>query len=176
MPQCPGGISWSSFQINNNGMRLTLEIMDAAGVLRHVAVPELVSPPPPGFGPHSAPQHVYTYGSVELQSVDLMAGDPELARAIEAMNDSYLEENEAILARETLSEGRIDSHKWQTNDGWLVTDAECRAIASSLRAAFEILIPRFASTLGTAAEARRWLEQWIVFHELGAEHGGYRVY
>ncbi len=145
-------------------MRLTLELMDAAGLVSWRNPPPVVCPP--GFD--------------MTPSISDRAEGPEVVRrrALAALAAVYLDENDAVLRQETLSgDGQVASYKWQTNLGWVVTPAECEAVARCLRRRLEELVPNAAASeyFESEEEGRRWLEGWIAFHELAVEHDGYRV-
>ncbi len=84
----------------------------------------------------------------------------------------------AALGIDTVKDGQVASYKWESNDGWLVTPAECLTIAAAVRKhADEIAADYFTDIDGmSAADGRDWLNAWIGFHELAATHGGYRVH
>ena len=150
-------------RMDPTGMRLTLQLMDAVGLVDWRNPPHVVCPP----------------GFEHTPSLSDRDESPEAvrARALAAFADEYLDRNDALLRTETLSEdGRVASYKWQTNLGFVVTPAECEAVASRLRRQLAELLPRVAGEhFESKEEGRRWMEDWIAFHELGVAHGGYRV-
>jgi len=175
----------SLYRLNDNGMRLTLEAMDAAGCLQWLDAPDLVSPPPPGLAPaglEPSLDGIFVLGGQELRPVEpaetaRVEDDDPRTREMAAMREKYFEMNDFILACDTVRDGRVASYKWQTNDGWLVTPGECRAIASALRRSLDDVVGRlFPTRFQSVQNGHRWLERWTTFHDLAAEHGGYRVY
>jgi hypothetical protein len=87
-------------------------------------------------------------------------------------------ERAQVTDRETIVDGRVASYKWESNDGWLVTPAECRIIAERVRKSADMIAREFFTDIDgmTEEQGRAWVTGWIRFHELAAEHGGYRVY
>ena len=93
---------------------------------------------------------------------------------------------------------KVPAYKFESNEGWLVTPAECRRLAAALRAAIDsrgdALFPtgvvtdsvteELAASMGldpkdsfqpSLDEARESANAWIDYNERAAEHGGYRV-
>lgn len=99
------------------------------------------------------------------------------ARVIEA-GDRYRAAVQEICDRETLEDGQVASYKWSSNDGWLVTPAECRAIAVALRRSIDMIAEDYFPDIEglTEQDGQKWVRNWMRFHEIAAEHGGYRVY
>jgi hypothetical protein len=66
----------------------------------------------------------------------------------------------------------IPSHKFGSNDGWLVTEDECKAAATVNALADP---PTFMDEDGETKPVEWWPE-WIAFLERAATHGGFRVH
>jgi hypothetical protein len=93
---------------------------------------------------------------------------------------------------------KVPGYKFESNEGWLVTPAECRSLAAGLRAALEgrgdalfptgivtdAVIEELTASLHLEGqegfqpsidEARESALAWIDYNERAAAHGGYRV-
>jgi hypothetical protein len=70
----------------------------------------------------------------------------------------------------------VGEYKWSSNDGWLVTPAECTIVADGMTASVDSIVYVAAGDFGsTVGNVRHWVEDWAEFNRVAASHGGYRV-
>ncbi|HAU5010176.1 hypothetical protein PPO22_16130 [Proteus mirabilis] len=92
-----------------------------------------------------------------------------------------MQEEEALLAKESEKEGCIPIYKFATNDGWIVTPKECEIIASALTAKLLEDNHVFVEQVAKMSHiAYRSLEIALIdfgkFNQFAKKYGGYRVY
>jgi hypothetical protein len=88
-------------------------------------------------------------------------------------NEATEEEYEAYLNQQSEQTGMVLGKKFCSNDGWLITTAECNIIAGML----DLFVTKTTWNLDDEEEKdiRDWLKGWIDFNRRAAKHGGYRV-
>lgn len=157
------------YRFNSWGMRMTL------GVLEWANATYWAKPPiRPGFPPAGFTEERIAGAICVLRGEEPSASPPteaELAAARE-----YLRAHEEAVSGSSLVDGRIGVYKFESNEGWLVTPAECLALASRLREHAEVIARDMFTDAGlTAEEGLRWVLGFARYNEIAAEHGGYRV-
>lgn len=108
---------------------------------------------------------------------------------------TYEQQVAAIVERPGSTAGKVPAYKFESQDSWLVSPDESRALAAALQRALDrrgdALFPdeepknRITEQLErdddepmqlpAAEEAREWVAAWIAFNEEAAGKGGYRV-
>ena len=78
--------------------------------------------------------------------------------------------------------GKALAYKFATNDGWLITPGECRAIATGLAGALARRRRKLIRGLAargydrTEESVARLLEPWAQYNRFAADQGGYRIW
>jgi hypothetical protein len=170
-PDSPG-----YFRYAVRAMNLVVGAMEWAGAIYHAERPRFPPFPPPGFADAERAAAVLDRLALGVDDGPEAFDPPATAEELESAG-RYRAACEALVTRETLQDDAVAAYKWRSNEGWLVTPAECRAVARRVRAHTEVIARDYFTDAGMSAEqGRAWLEGWAGFHELAAEHGGYRVY
>lgn len=158
------------YRFNGWGMRMTLGVLEWAAASRYAKPPERPAFPPAGF-------------TVEAMEAAILAlrnpppPDPPPTEAELAAAREYLRAHEQAVSGSSLLDGRIATYKFESNEGWLVTPAECLELAKKLRAHAEVIARDFFTDAGlTEDDGRRWVLGFARYNEIAAEHGGYRVH
>ncbi|WP_328902325.1 hypothetical protein OHR86_22560 [Streptomyces sp. NBC_00441] len=137
----------SYFRLNIWGMSVCAQWMDRLGMLTGEAAPEW-----PELG---------AYGLDDWPDGD----DNDLSDA----DRKYLAAQAAVLAHEPQPVTGIPAHKFGSNDGWLVTPAQCAAALAMWEKA-----P--AEHRKAVETEREWWPSWIAFLAHSQERGGFRVH
>jgi hypothetical protein len=90
----------------------------------------------------------------------------------------YLSKRDAHRSIRSDDPARVPRIKFASNDYWTLAPDECRLIAAGLGHA---LVTDGAGLWEHQADLKEpemtaWIQQWIRFNEIAAEHGGYRVF
>jgi len=148
----------SYFRLNVWGMSACVELMEKIGMVTgqdHPAWPELAA-----YGLDAYPDDPEHYEGDERAEAEAKITDQGRA---------YLAAAEAVIAYEPEPIAGIPAHKFYSNDGWLVTPAQCEAALAVWAAA--------APELQASVTAERdWWGSWIAFLQHSKDRGGFRVH
>jgi hypothetical protein len=137
----------SYFRLNIWGMSVCAQWMDRLGMLTNEAAPEW--------------PELAAYGLDDWPDSE----DGDLSDA----DHRYLAAQAAVIAYEPQPVTGIPAHKFGSNDGWLVTPAQCAAALSVWENA--------PAEHREAVEAEReWWPSWIAFLAHSQQRGGFRVH
>ena len=146
----------SYFRTNIWGMGHLREVMHSLGMLAPAV--QTTFPKPEEFGLTS--QEVW----------DAEGSDEEPSDAVRA----YREAVEAQLSAESHDSPGIAVNKLSSNDGWLVTENECRS-AVGIWDRVRADDPHRACAIGSEAGSGEFWAEWISYLRTAATHGGCRV-
>jgi hypothetical protein len=143
------GYSPEEYQLSGWGMGLVGKLMIVSGVLD-------VSIPMPKLAP--------SFMGRTVENLKALLGLGRVATLQERLELSADDSN------------RVPAYKFSTNDGWLVTENECRAIAAALNALTPELkeLARGDSRI-SQAEFEKLGKSWAQYNEAASQNGGYRV-
>ncbi|MFG2763116.1 hypothetical protein [Streptomyces rubiginosohelvolus] len=137
----------SYFRLNIRGMSTCLDWMDVLGMLTDEAAPEW--PELSAFGLDDWPD----------------SDDDDLSDA----DHRYLAASAAVLAHEPQPVTGVPAYKFGSNDGWLVTPAQCAA-------ALEAWEKAPAARRADVESGCEWWPSWIAFLAHSKDRGGFRVH
>jgi hypothetical protein len=186
----------SYYRFRTPAMALMVQVMRSAGVISDEPAPEF-----PPWPPEGVPED-----RVALLDQAMGGGDTD---ALTTRERVFLEgmrhRLQAARATPSRAPGKVPAFKFTSNDGWIVSVAECAAIARAVReyamritehdlAALEreydarqkaMTAPMIAQghvmLLGNQPlglelpELKIWLAEWAMYNEVASSHGGYRV-
>jgi hypothetical protein len=92
---------------------------------------------------------------------------------IDAYDELYQKKCLPIVSAHPAGGDTIPAHKFCSNDGWLVTEEECKAAVTS-NALFDPPVWENPNTKIT--EPVQWWPEWIAFLERASTRGGFRVH
>lgn len=92
---------------------------------------------------------------------------------IDAYDELYQKKCLPIVSAHPAGGDTIPVHKFSSNDGWLVTEEECKAAVTS-NALFDPPVWENPNTKIT--EPVQWWPEWIAFLERASTRGGFRVH
>lgn len=142
-----GATERSYFRLNIFGMGRCCTVMDALGMLTSEESPGFPSPEDHGLSDWP-----------DSDADDLSDAEEAFVTACNAVTDY---EPQPVKG--------IPVGKFGTNDGWLVTEAQCAAAVATYRAQPE--------AVRAAAETEYvWWARWIAFLDYAASRGGFRVH
>jgi hypothetical protein len=158
------------YRFNTRGMAMTMGVFEWADVLHWEGRPTL--PTLASSGMHDDRARAAIAAVRGHGDPDERLTDAELAAARE-----LLRAHDEAVSRDSLRDGRVGAWKFASNDGWLVTPDECRAIAARLRAHAEVIASDFFPDAGIPyKDGLKWVLGFARYNEIAAEHGGYRVH
>jgi hypothetical protein len=148
----------SYFRLNIWGMSRCCDVMAALGMLTSEDAPKF--PRLEEFGLTDWPENPDDYEGEERAKAEAELTDG---------GRRFLAAVEAVLAFEPVPVQGIPSGKFSTNDGWLVTPAQCGAAVAAWQAQPDDVRAR------VEGEAE-WWARWIAYLEYAQGRGGFRVY
>ncbi len=187
------------YRFNVSGMRVMVLAMVAAGaVSERDKVPEFPAWPPKGTPKDRVDALRDAFWEEASLEVKLTDRERIQLRAVK-------QQHAKVLATRSARKGMVPAYKFASNEGWIVSPAECAAIALRMRAYakrvtqkdLDALSAAYAETqakllaamqrpgehvilgkegLGMSLdELRAWVDSWAAYNAVAAKHGGYRV-
>lgn len=147
----------SYFRLNVRGMSRCCDLMATLGMLTFEEAPDF--PRLEEFGLTDYPEDPADYDGEEREKAEKELTDG---------GRRYLDAIEAALAFEPVPVRGIPVGKFSSNDGWLVTPAQCEAALSAWQAQ-----PEAARTHVTGGI--EWWDSWIAYLTYAKDRGGFRV-
>jgi hypothetical protein len=169
------------YQLTFGGMFEVAAGMAADGLLVRAPVPQLPRWPPPGLTEKRAEELWYSIFAPDTDRPLAELLRPDERPAVEGAIAGYLARFERATGRRA-PPGKALAYKFATNDGWLVTPKECRAIADGLTAALARRRRKLVRGLAargynrTEESVADLLEPWALYNRFAADHGGYRIW
>jgi hypothetical protein len=163
----------SCYHFANGSISVCLAVMQAADVIDdQTEAPRFPCWPPPGASDRQVRLIEKYLDDAELRRTRLSAQELTLVQTFERQ----LEQAVTTPAKRP---GKVPEFKFKSNDGWLISPAECRAVAAGLARLLREGHPplfQWLTLKGYSAEdARAFIRQWRNFNQLAADCGGYRV-
>ncbi len=146
-------------------------------VQRWVMIRVLADDPAPDFP--ARPEHV------DLQDA---VGESEVYEKLNAIDKATVDRVRAaeavMLATPSRQPGKVPGFKFGSNDGWIVTPAECAIIAAELALVPGQIDQRHVDHVnasgrggfGSIADLRRFVVEWHDYNRVAADHDGYEVH
>jgi hypothetical protein len=163
------------------GMQAMLEVMVKARVidLNFRGAPAVTDWPPPGTIPAERAEELGDWAWWGE------ASDNPPTESEMRLLKPWLEEVDGWRRTTSQDPDRVAAFKFCTNDGWIVSPAECTIIANGLHAGvrrshgpfgwFTGIIPSPRRSGISRAEAEVWILNWAAFNRVAAQNDGYSV-
>lgn len=145
----------SCFRLNIWGMSRCCELMDRLGMLTSENAPRF--PSPSEYNLDEWPEDPADYEGEERAAAEAADNGRRFLAAVQAVTDY---EPQPVRG--------IPAVKFSTNDGWLVTPAQCEAALAAYEAA-----P--AAVRGAVEAEATWWPRWIAFLSYAKDRGGFCV-